>query len=297
MTYPIAQVPGTAQQLEQLGTKQKFWFQGEDERLWLFKYARPNTGEDWAEKVAAELCRQLGLPHAEYHLAECGGRRGVVTPTFAPYGSALVFGNELLSYVVAQYDIAPQYHRVHHTVGRVFRMLNSQQVRPPHGWDAPLETSTAGAVFVGYLMLDTLIGNSDRHDQNWGVVLRDGDVFLQPTYDHASSLGRLLSEEACAHKLSTKDRQQNVASYVLKARSALFPPGGTKTLLTIDAFKAAAKRERAAATFWLRRLENVSDAALWATVDRVDATRMGPSAKQFTAQMLMLNKRRLLDLL
>jgi hypothetical protein len=175
-------------------------------------------------------------------------------------------------------------------------MLDGQQVRPPLRWDAPPEVTSASAVFVGYLMLDTLIGNSDRHDQNWGVVVCGGDIHLQPTYDHASSLGRLLSEEACNVKLTTRDQQQSVASYVLKARSALFPINGTKTLSTIEAFQAAARRDPTAARFWLRRAADLSEAAIWNTIDLVDATRMGPSAKQFAFQMLTLNKQRLLDL-
>jgi hypothetical protein len=48
--------------LEPLGTKPKFWFRTEAGVWCLFKEARPNTGEDWAEKIACELARLLGLP-------------------------------------------------------------------------------------------------------------------------------------------------------------------------------------------------------------------------------------------
>jgi len=42
-------------------------------------------GEDWAEKVAAELCELLGLPYAAYELASTWqGNRGVVSPNFLP---------------------------------------------------------------------------------------------------------------------------------------------------------------------------------------------------------------------
>ncbi len=49
----IVTVPeNTPNATEQLGTKRKFWFQGEDSVNYLFKEARPNTGEDWSEKIA-----------------------------------------------------------------------------------------------------------------------------------------------------------------------------------------------------------------------------------------------------
>ncbi len=68
--YEIVHVPADASDLpEQLGTKQKFWFVGEDEKLWLFKIGRPNTGENWAEKACCEIARLIGLPCASYELA------------------------------------------------------------------------------------------------------------------------------------------------------------------------------------------------------------------------------------
>ena len=51
-------------------------------------------------------------------------------------------------------------------------------------------------MFVGYLMLDALIGNTDRHHENWGIMTGRGrPQVLAPTYDHASSLGRELSDQ------------------------------------------------------------------------------------------------------
>ena len=47
-----------------------------------------------------------------------------------------------------------------------------------------------------YLVLDAVIGNTDRHHENWGILRqRRGNVwygFVAPSFDHASSLGREL---------------------------------------------------------------------------------------------------------
>jgi hypothetical protein len=51
--YQIITVPDDAADLtEQLGTKPKFWFQGDNSVNYLFKEGRPGTGDDWSEKVA-----------------------------------------------------------------------------------------------------------------------------------------------------------------------------------------------------------------------------------------------------
>jgi hypothetical protein len=56
---------------ETLGTKEKLWLTPEpllglNSELHLFKIGRPGTGENWAEKVAAEIARQLYIPSADH---------------------------------------------------------------------------------------------------------------------------------------------------------------------------------------------------------------------------------------
>lgn len=53
-TFTVHAITPSAEDLEQLGTKEKFWFHFPEnpELSWLFKYSRTNTGEHWSEKVA-----------------------------------------------------------------------------------------------------------------------------------------------------------------------------------------------------------------------------------------------------
>ena len=93
MSYPIRELQDDVSvQLEQLGTKAKFWFENEQGDKVLFKEGRPGTGENWAEKVCCELCQQLDIPHAAYDLALWRNRPGVVTPSFVPPSARLVLG-------------------------------------------------------------------------------------------------------------------------------------------------------------------------------------------------------------
>ena len=99
MPFPIIIVADhAASQLEQLGTKSKFWYQDDDKRM-LFKQGRPGTGENWAEKVCCELCELLNLPHAHYDFAEWQNKEGVVTQSIVPPKERLILGNELLAHV------------------------------------------------------------------------------------------------------------------------------------------------------------------------------------------------------
>jgi len=183
--YPVIDVSSEARDfIEPMGTKRKFWFTGADGARWLFKYSRTKTGEHWSEKIAAEIGTLLGIPVARVELAMCDGVPGVCSRSFLSAESALVHGNELLQEVDRTYPVTQLRGVSKHTVEAVFGQLLSGD--PPMGAPAPL---SAVDCFVGSLLLDALIGNGDRHHENWAVIHGTASRRLAPSYDHASSLG------------------------------------------------------------------------------------------------------------
>lgn len=300
MTYPIitlsADVP---EQLEQLGTKTKFWYHDLDGRRMLFKEGRPNTGENWAEKVCCELCRKLGIPHAEYELAVWKVvRKGVVSPTFVPKGGRLVLGNELLAKAVDDYDYTHRFQVRQHTVRIVMAVMSSRGIGLPPGWQPPESISDAAGVMVGYLMLDALVSNQDRHHENWGLIyLPEQGVFFAPTFDHASSLGRNEPDKKRLDRLSTNDKGRNVEAYVKRAKSAFYlTNNSTKPLTTLDAFAEAAKIRPDAARYWLQQLSVINPEDFLAIITEIPETEISVPARDFACRMLEINAKRLLAL-
>jgi hypothetical protein len=72
------------------------------------------------------------------------------------------------------------------------------------------------------MVLDALIGNTDRHHENWGLRLHVEPLArglgVAPSFDHASSLGRELLDERRAELLATN----RVAWYVAKGKGGIF---------------------------------------------------------------------------
>lgn len=64
---------------EDMGSKRKFWYNNQDSGKWLFKYPRGDSGEHWAEKIAAEVAGILGIDHAIVELAVFEGSMGSTT--------------------------------------------------------------------------------------------------------------------------------------------------------------------------------------------------------------------------
>lgn len=297
MTYPIITVPDEAgETIEQLGTKRKFWF---DDNRQLYKQGRPGTGENWAEKVACELCGLLGLPHAGYDLAVWRGQPGLVTPSFLPPRWRLVHGNELLAKLYPDYLTQQRYKRRQHTVSAFMGVGRNSRIEPPPGYDLSPPLRVAADFMVGYLMLDCLIGNQDRHDENWGLMVHPGAalrVALAPTYDHASSLGRNETDERRRSSLVTKDRGAGVAAYCARARSAFYDhSSASKPVTTLAAFASASRLRGAAAAFWLERLAGLGSAQFDAIFRQVPPDLVSESAIAFALGMLEVNRARLLS--
>lgn len=298
--YAIETVPDDApDQPEQLGTKYKFWYRDGFGRRCLFKEGRPGTGENWAEKVCCELCTLLSIPHSHYELAVWKDHKGVVTPSFVPEGGRLVFGNELLARFVKDYEGERRVRAPNHTLTRVMAVMSkgAEIIGMPDSYLPPAEISGVAGLFLGYLMLDALVGNQDRHDENWGLILMpDGRVTLAPTFDHASSLGRNERDAERIERLTTNDKGRSVEHYVERARSALYGRIGEKSLTTLEAFSEAARLPEVRETkgYWLSQLAGTRIADFRLILDNIPPTEISVPAKDFAVRMLEINRERLL---
>lgn len=296
--YRIVQLPDDAPDLpEQLGTKAKFWYTQKD-IPYLFKQGRPTTGENWSEKVACELCELLALPHADYNFAVWREQRGVVSPSMVPENGRLILGNELLGRVYTNYPSDARRGVNQHTVKRAAALMESRVVGLPLAWQPLVQTNDAFDVFVGYLMLDAWIGNSDRHHENWGLILTSGGtIHLAPTFDHASSLGCHETEANRKERLTTRDSGRSVEHYVAKARSALYlNPSCQKPLGTLEAFTHAAQLHKQAAQTWLDQLQNVTLPDCAQIFAQIPPDEISEISAEFALKILHLNRNRLLAL-
>ncbi|MBE9256376.1 HipA-like protein [Dolichospermum sp. LEGE 00246] len=279
---------------EMMGSKYKFWFEHEQLGRCLYKQARPNLGEDWAEKVASELSELLGLPHATYHLAETWeGNWGVVSPYFLPGGGTLVHGNEILTPIVPNYPTFVTYGASQHTIDIVLQVIAADYVGLPIAWTPPSGIQTAVEVFVGYLLLDAWIGNGDRHHENWAFVRNKvastETVHLAHTYDHASCLGRDLPDG--------QRQKRSIEAYANKCYSAFYNSvEDKKPLKTFDVFHRVAHRYPQAADVWLERLESISRVNTFLIFSRIQRKRISTIAVEFAQNILEFNQHKLLKL-
>jgi hypothetical protein len=298
--FPIIEVPlDASQDIEDLGTKEKFWYDHPDMGRCLFKKARPNTGEDWAEKIASELCDLLGLPHANYELATFNGENGIISPSFLQREwekGTLITGREILTQKLPDY---PQESKDHsqHTIDNVCNAIETTSLSLPIDWIPPEGINTALDTFVGYLLLDTWIGNSDRHHDNWGFIDVKDIMYLSPTYDHGSSLGRNEPDSKQQKRLTTTDKGFSVEAYAKKCYSVFYSPdNNTHRLRNFDVFCEMKTRYPNASKIWLDRLADISSSDTLNVIMRIPENRISRLAIEFSHTILKVNQKQLLNL-
>ena len=300
MLYPIVDISSwKILSVEEMGSKPKFWVEEPGGPKWLFKHRhRPNVGDDWAEKIAAEVAETLAIPHATVELARFEDKPGIISKDLV--GSdpprELVLGNSLLVEADPTYPQRNCYHVAEHTIERVFIAVGAEFIGLPAECPINPAISTPLDLLVGYLMLDALIGNTDRHHENWAILQftqtdAERRAVLCPTFDHASSLAHVLMDEERARRLTTKDRGYSVAAFVGKARSAFYRvQGDRRPLSPIDAFREAENRRPDAGAFWREQLLNLDAGILDIIVSQLPDEIMSQTSKRFALELLACNR-------
>jgi hypothetical protein len=287
--YKVLEIhPEQVLEPEALGSKEKFWCRPkEGPPDWLFKFPQPNTGQHWAEKIAAEIAACLGILHARVELALFQNQQGSVTESFARGPRELYHGNQVLAGKVLTYDPARRFRHHDHTLVNIFLALERMFLSP----DSAERVKTS---FAGYLVLDALIGNTDRHHENWGILRRQvGGRWrghLAPTFDHASSLGRELRDIGEGKTRTAILGQGRIRAYAEKAPGAIFWATTDKRGLSpLELVRRATARYPAIFRPALARLARLDNTKLGAILAQVPEDWMTPVAREFAATLVDYN--------
>ena len=243
-------------------------------------------GEDWAEVIAIQVAKRLGVPCAETRLCSLNGRRGSISRSVKPRDADLNEGGAVLESACApgylrQTDGVkacdperPEVRRPGHNLANIKEVL--LRVSPPDGFEGPAECSGFD-VFTGLMILDALIANQDRHEQNWAVLrskLSDACDRLSPSYDHGRSLGSSLQDSKRARIAADDDELAKWAArgaarrfeHILKGAEGLYPGVPLCKSLIQHAAEAVSLCSPAAAKWWREQVRTLDLAPLYASL-------------------------------
>jgi hypothetical protein len=273
---------------EGMGSKEKFWYRAKDgEPEWLFKFPQPNTGQHWAEKIAAEVAACMDVLHGVVELAVFQGTRGSATESFARDGRELFHGNQILAGKVHGYDPATKFRQCDHTLTNIFLGLERTFTKPEGAHRAKV-------LLAEYLVLDAVIGNTDRHHENWGIMRKQvgnrWQGLVAPTFDHASSLGRELLDEGEGKSRRQILRQHRIGNYAEKAPGAIYWDKQDKRGLSpLELVRRGAALHPDLFKPGIVKLAKLERALLEKIVERVPTDWMSPLAREFAVALMCYN--------
>lgn len=284
--FPVVKVERTwIDKYEEMGTKEKFWYlDPRSGARWLFKIPRSGTGEHWAEKISSELADLLGIDHARTELATYQGNCGSVSASFVSASQQLTHGNESLARTVKGYDGKKKFKQTDHTLGNIWRVVES-------AFESAEQARQAKVRVAENLVLDALVGNTDRHHENWGLLKTESndrfEEVVAPSFDHASALGRELLDSRRASLLA----RGSVGRYVEKGRGAVYWAGDVSCALSpLELVRRTASVYPDVLQPVLGRVKSLHDATVADLVERIPRDWMSRPARDFTIALLCYSK-------
>lgn len=270
---------------EPLGETDKRWFvDPSTNQRWLYKPNRPKRSQDEGscEAATSRIAKLLGIPAASVELAQyaettgCISRNVIVDPTHEM--------EEAASYLVEftrNFDPKDKRSRGH-SPATIRALL--EQIQGPIGYDPTL---SAADWFAGYLLFDALIGNTDRHSQNWAVeTTQTGEMHLAPSFDHATSLG-------ISNRGDKRDRLLEspnlIPNFAAQATAHRFESGKTTSLVDF-ACSFLAQCSPHAQAHW--RLQIIDFPAAKA-IEALGSSRMSVPATSLATNIIQSNLERL----
>lgn len=202
-------------------------------------------------------------------------------------------GSEFLDLVMGEYDTKRIRPNRGHNVKNIVRCVlefSGYGGPNPMRWDRVLND------LASYALLDGLIGNTDRHHENWMVAhtIDAGNerFFVPPSFDHASSLGRELRDSRREQFLSSPT---GVLDYIRRGRGGVFvgdnrprAPSPLRLAQLIGRWRPDVGRH------WIDMLSAVPDEEIRFIINRVPDEFMSETAREFAYQLLITSRSELL---
>ena len=160
----------------------------------IYKSTGTVTKEIWTELIAYKIGTKLGLDIPQAIPATDGENYGILIKSFLPQENSI---RTEIALAEAQDILNKTNLKLYHNLHTISMLLNEE-----------LLEKDCWKKFKQMLIFDCIIGNNDRHDENWGILYGSAleKLKLSPIYDNASCLTYGDNEEKVLELLTNENQ-------------------------------------------------------------------------------------------
>lgn len=186
------------------GSRKKMLAINNKRKIAMFKYEREDydCSEACSEKLAYEIARVLKYDCAKIELAvDNDNNIGVLNYYFSDRFNAP--HTDIIAYLNKDTKERNSYY----TISNIKSVLDA------------LDTDLFKD-FIKIMIFDALIGEQDRHEENWGITEKEGRYYISPLYDNGDSLLREFRNIETAQKYYFGIKDFN--SYIYRSQTIIY---------------------------------------------------------------------------
>lgn len=193
------------------GTRKKFSIiDSKNKNKAFFKYEKYDVSESCSEKISYEIAKVLGYKCAKIELAkDVNNNLGVLNYWFIDLHNEKHIDLQTEEHIdiVSYLNINTKERSKYYTISNIRNQLDKI--------DANLFKD-----FIKIMVFDALIGEQDRHEENWGITKVKNKYTISPLYDNGCSLLKDFKQKEYAEKFYNGEK--NFDAYVLKSRTYIY---------------------------------------------------------------------------
>lgn len=168
---------------------------------------RANKSEDCSEKIASELAKILKYNCAQIELAKTSnGQKACLSILFTDTKNSIS--------LIEAGDILPIQSKKDYKIQAILELLEENGAEILNG-------------FIKQMIFDALIGEQDRHWQNWGFILKDRTKTFAPFYDNSDSLmSEYCNRDSDLCKFDKDKSSPQFESYINRSKMVIYNEEG-----------------------------------------------------------------------
>lgn len=241
-----------------------------------FKYEKYDCYEACSEKLSCEIAKILHMDTAQIEFAKDEkGILGIISYLFIKGGETHTDAKDFFN--ANQFD-----RKKFCTINSIENFLNSFG-------------KNEFEKFIGIMVFDALVGETDRHEENWGLTKKNLEYRLSPLYDSSCNLLREFKNPKNAEPYYNKEK--DLKKYSMKSKTCIYRENLQGRYKHFELILELLKRYPQITKSKIKNLKKLKNFKIRLILSRLPHEIIPDIQKEYIYKYIIIRKKYLLNLL